>query len=253
MFKIRQVIKGIGLLLSCALLVAAIVFAEARQVGRTCQAIDIAIIGNAAQQFVEKEELLKQLTANNCIPIVGKPLQALVTRQIENTIKCNNFVRRAIAYKSWKGSLKIAVTPRRAIARMLYAHQPSQYIDEEGVILPLSDHYTARVLLIEIERLSGVSRNLQESIYGRALLDLLTYIDREPLWRSQIVHMCIDQQGKITMHTQISKQRVELGKPESIEKKFTKLQLFYKKIIPYKGWNTYGRVNLEFANQILCE
>lgn len=253
MLKFRQFIQGLGLLLSTVLLVGAIVFAETRQASRTCQGIEITIAGGASQQFVEKKDLLQRLTATTSRPIIGAPLQGLVTRSIENTIKSNNFVREGIAYKNWRGVLKIAILPRRPIARILYPHQQSQYIDEDGTLLPLSAQHTARVMLVEAQKLLGVSKNLSEHPYGAALLALFNYIDQDTFWRAQIAHMRIDEKGKLIMNTQVSKQRIEFGLPEAIEKKLAKLKLFYQQIIPYKGWNTYKRVNLEFDNQIVCE
>jgi len=251
--KIHRLIQVIALLLSGVLLVLAIVFAEAKQAGRTCQNIAITIAGKAGPQLVEKGDLLERLTANTTTPILGAPLQALETRKIENIIKTNDFVRTGIAYKSWKGDLKIEILPRKPVARIIYPHHQGQYVDEDGTLLPLSDQYTARVLLVEAERLQGIKKNLREHAYGTALLALLNYIERDPFWRAQIVHMGIDEAGRIVMHTQISKQRVEFGFPEAMEEKLTKLKLFYKHIVPYKGWNTYKRVNLEFDNQIVCE
>ncbi|MEL6358543.1 MAG: cell division protein FtsQ, partial [Bacteroidota bacterium] len=124
---------------------------------------------------------------------------------------------------------------------------------EGGALLPLSDQHTARVLLIEAENWSKGSKNLREHADGAALLTLLNYIDQDPLWRAQIAYLHVNEKGKVTMTTQVSKQRIEFGRPEVIDKKFAKLRLFYKQVIPYKGWNTYKRVNLEFDNQIVCE
>ena len=254
MLKIPQFIKGVKLLLGSVLLVLAIVFSETRQAGRTCKNIVITIVGTAGEKFIEKRDVLQLLTANTTTPICDAPLQKLDTRRIENIVKTHNFVREGIAYKSWKGYLKITILPRRPIARIIYPNHKSQYVDEDGTLLPLSDQYTARVLLVEVEQLlRGIKQNLREHAYGVVLLALLNYIDCDPFWRAQIAYMHIDAKGKIFMHTQISKQRVEFGFPEAVGEKLVKLKLFYKQIIPYKGWNTYKRVNIEFDNQIVCE
>jgi cell division protein FtsQ len=55
------------------------------------------------------------------------------------------------------------------------------------------------------------------------------------------------------MYPQVGKQYIEFGKAEQIEEKFSKLTIFYQKILPFKGWNTYKRVNLKYFNQIVCE
>jgi cell division protein FtsQ len=250
---LRQFAKGVILLLSGAVLVGAIVFAEQKQAGKACQYIHITIGGDPAQRFVVEQHLLNQLTTHAEGPILGASLQTVKTRGIANTINADSFVHAGVVYKNWRGTLRVNVLPRRPIARILYPHQPSQYIDEEGRLLPLSGQYTARVLLVEKEAVRNFSQNIKEDGYGTELLALLNYIDRNPFWRGQIAHMRIDKKGKIVMNTQISKQCVEFGYPEEIEVKFAKLMLFYKKIVPYKGWNTYKRINLEFDRQIVCE
>ena len=65
--------------------------------------------------------------------------------------------------------------------------------------------------------------------------------------------LTVDRNGYITLYPQVTKQYIEFGKPVSIEEKFLKLKVFYKKILPYKGWNHYTRVNIEFQDQIVCE
>jgi cell division protein FtsQ len=55
------------------------------------------------------------------------------------------------------------------------------------------------------------------------------------------------------MFPQVGGQLIEFGKPENLELKFKKLRIFYKEILPEKGWNAYERVNLEYEGQIIAE
>lgn len=252
--KISQIVHRI-VIPACysACLIGAIVFAEMKQRANTCRGIVVTITGQESARFIDKEDLLRCCVTRLGSSIIGTPWHALPTRLIGNIIKSNNFVKDAIVAKSWQGYLAIKILPRRPIARLIYPDQTGQYVDEDGVLLPLSDKYTARVLLAEVAQLRGTQQYLSEHAYGTALLALFNYIDRDEFWRAQIAHMCIDPMGKIVMYTQVSKQRIEFGFPEGMEKKLTKLTLFYQQIIPYKGWDAYQRVNLEFDNQIVCE
>jgi len=51
----------------------------------------------------------------------------------------------------------------------------------------------------------------------------------------------------------VTGQRVEFGKAENIEEKFKKLMIFYKEILPQRGWTKYERVNLEYEGQVIAE
>jgi cell division protein FtsQ len=65
--------------------------------------------------------------------------------------------------------------------------------------------------------------------------------------------MDINHSGKINIYPQITGQIVEFGKPENIEVKFKKLKIFYKEILPQRGWTRYERVNLEYEGQVVAE
>lgn len=251
MLRVWSIVKGIEILLGLLLLVVSILWVENKRTGKVCSLVDIVIHGDETQHFVSKAMLQEQITAQYGAPIVGQPLHTLKTYPIENIIKSNSFVRKGIAYKDLRGHLKIVVTLKRPIARVLFKNATEEYIDEQGELLPLSDHCTARVPIVDVEALPQAKSNPCE--HSPDLLALLRYIDADPFWRAQIAYMYIDAQGKITMHTQVSKQRIEFGHPQGFRQKFAHLELFYQKIAPYKGWNTYKRVNLEFARQIICE
>ena len=65
--------------------------------------------------------------------------------------------------------------------------------------------------------------------------------------------MYVNAEQDIELVPRVGTQRIVLGDADSIERKFRKLELFYKQIVPRVGWDAYKTVNLKFANQIVCE
>lgn len=47
-------------------------------------------------------------------------------------------------------------------------------------------------------------------------------------------------------------QIVEFGTPVNYEDKLHKLMVFYKDILPQKGWTKYEKVNLNYEGQIIA-
>jgi cell division protein FtsQ len=82
---------------------------------------------------------------------------------------------------------------------------------------------------------------------------MLRIIHEDEFLHAQIAELDIDSKGKITIYPQVGGQLIEFGKPENLEVKFKKLRIFYKEILPMRGWNTYKRVNLEYEGQIIAE
>lgn len=253
MFGLYRWIKIGGLTIGFAALIGLILWTETKHAQRICQGIDIHILQPTDHQFIQEPAVLARITEMYAGVIVGKQFQQIASKKIENTIKSDNFVRTCKVYKNWNGHLKITIVPKRPIARIVGIERLDKYIDEQGEILPLSANYTARVLLVYDRHLLSIHKTLKESKYGLALLQLVKIIDQDPFWQSQISQISTDAKNRLTFATQLGNQVITFGRLEKIGEKMKKLKLFYKVILPYKGWNRYNRVSLEFDHQIVCE
>ena len=154
-----------------------------------------------------------------------------------------------------KGNLIVNVELRRPIARIVQADSPDAYIAEDGIIMPVSEKYSSRVVLISgnfVKRLLE-SEDLSKSKEGKQIMELIGFINEDSFWKAQVAQLDINSEGKITLYPQVTGQRVEFGLAENIETKFKKLMIFYKEILPQRGWTNYERVNLEYDKQIIAE
>jgi cell division protein FtsQ len=68
-----------------------------------------------------------------------------------------------------------------------------------------------------------------------------------------VAQLDINSQGDIILYPQVTGQLVEFGTSENFEEKFRKLMVFYKEILPQKGWTRYERVNLKYEGQVIAE
>jgi len=173
---------------------------------------------------------------------------------LENRIKQYNFVEDCQVSRDLKGTLVIKVSQRKPVARVMRNKGGSYYLSNEGKMIPTSDKFTARVLIITgagTDSLSNLDTLVQP--YGKALVEVLNYIDKDPFWKAQIAQIDIDKDMHLTLYPTVGEQVIEFGEPADIEKKFQRLALFYDKIVPAKGWMAYRKVKLGFNNQIVCE
>jgi len=82
---------------------------------------------------------------------------------------------------------------------------------------------------------------------------MIEFINEDPFWRAQVAQLDMNSQGEITIYPQVTGQVVEFGKAEDFERKFLKLMVFYKEILPQKGWTKYERVNLTYDGQVIAQ
>ena len=242
----------IGLIL--ILLTGSIGFVEKKYNQKTCISIEVNIRNQYENYFISESDVIDIVTNGGELRIIGEPMADLNLKQIEKELYHNKFIKHAEVFKDLTGRLMINIDQSRPIARLMSDKMSDRYISNKGEVLPLSKHYTARVILIDgayadNAKLSDLNTNPMDI----NLLDLLNYIGRDKFWKAQIAQLNIDKKGNIKMYTQVSKQVVEFGQAEDIETKFKKLKLFYKEILPAKGWNHYNTVSVKYKNQIVCE
>lgn len=173
---------------------------------------------------------------------------------LENRIRQYNFVEDCQVSRDLKGTLVINVTQRKPVARVMRNKGGSYYISDEGKMIPTSDKFTARVPIVTGEGTDSLS-NLDTLVqpYGKALVEVLNFIDKDPFWKAQIAQIDIDKDLHLTLYPTVGEQLIEFGEPADVEKKFQRLALFYEKIVPAKGWTAYRKVKVGFNNQIVCE
>ncbi len=250
-FNIKRELK-IGAAL--AVLFFFIAFSERKQGTVSVKDIIIKVENSNENQFLDEQDIinLMQLDKEN---LKGATLDHLNLKEIEKKIKADRFVQDAELYSDLKGNLIVKAILRRPIARIVRNDGPDGYIAEDGTIMPVSDKFTTRVVLISgaFSRLLLQTENLNKSIEGKQLLEMLTIIREDDFWKAQIAQLDIDNSVRVNMFPQIGGQTIEFGKPDKLELKFKKLRIFYKEILPQQGWNAYERVNLEFEGQIIAE
>jgi cell division protein FtsQ len=185
----------------------------------------------------------------------GVKTEDINLKGIEKKIKKDSFIKDAQLYTDLRGNLIARVELRRPVARIVRNDGPDGYIAEDGTVMPVSEKFTARVMLVSGPYVRTLLRqtNLTNSKEGSQLLSFLNKVRKDEFWYAQIAQMDIDAKGRITMLPQVGDEKIEFGTPENDEVKLKKLKIFYKEVLPRTGWNKYRRVNLEYEGQIIAE
>ena len=250
-FNIKREIK----IVTAVLIVGGIIaFTERRQGSASIKDITIKVKNDHENHFLDEDDIvgLMELKKDN---LKGANLNRVNMKEVEKKIKRDPFVKDAQLYSDLKGNLVVSAELRRPIARIVRNDGPDGYISEDGMIMPVSDQFTSRVILISgsyVKQILGQNK-LNATASGVALMELINTIREDEFWNAQIAQLDIDSKMRITIYPQVGDERIEFGKPENVETKLKKLMIFYKEILPRMGWNKYDRVNLEYEGQIVAE
>lgn len=247
---VRFIVWG---LLAFVMLVS-IAFSGKRHGDREINDLIINIDNQYQNHFIEAEDVKALINADDENYLLATHLGQLDLKLLETRVLANKFVADAEAYVDHRGNLIVSVQQSRPIARIFDPVGQDFYIDDDGDILPVSERYTARVMLIELENKKAfLNGNLNNTENGARLFELIRKIDQDAFWKAQIAQIYVRKDFELQLIPQVTRQVVEFGLPENIDQKLRRLMVFYKEILPIKGWNTYSTVSLKFENQIVCE
>jgi cell division protein FtsQ len=255
MKKIKVNIKReIKILAAAGVVGLLIAFSERKQDEASVHDVMIKLENIAENHFLSEEDVLRLMKLNT-ENLKGASLEKVDLRELEGKIKLNRFVEDADIYSDLKGNLVVKVNLRRPIARIVRTDGPDGYLAEDGTVMPVSDNFTSRVMLISGPLASELSRmrNINDSDDGKGLMEMLHFIRDNAFWKAQIAQLNVAKDARISMYQQVGREVIEFGKPDNIEMKFSKLMIYYKEILPRMGWNKYKRVNLEYEGQIVAE
>ena len=250
-FSLKRELKIIAAIIIVGGIIA---FTERRQSGISIKDISIKIDNLQENHFLDEGDIvdLMQLSKEN---LAGTSIDAINLKSIEKKIKRQPFIKNANLYSDLKGNLVVRAELRRPIARIVRNDGPDGYIAEDGTIMPVSEKFTSRVILVSGSYVPKMleQNNMNAKEESRQILDLINTIRADEFWNAQIAQLDIDNKTRITLYPQVGDERIEFGRPNDLEIKFRKLMIFYKEILPRTGWNKYNRVNLEYEGQIVTE
>ncbi len=246
----RELKVGVALLGICCL----IAFSERKQGSWICHNIVIELDNENENHFLDAADVLRLVNQGQST-LIGTTMDRIDLKTLENKLKYDRHILDAELFGDLKGNLIVKVELRRPIARIVRDDAPDAYIAEDGTIMSVSEKYTSRVLLISgsFTRKLVDAGNMYELEEGRQIMEMMEFINDDRFWKSQVAQMDVDNSGEITIYPQITGQRIEFGKPDNVESKFRKLMIFYKEILPTKGWTKYSKVNLKYEGQIVAE
>lgn len=237
------------------LLVAGLVaFADRNVRNQICRDIVVRLDNVHENHFLDESDVLRLVESGES-RLRNRPFFEIGFSEIEERLERQRNLREAQVFHDFEGNLVVNVSLRRPMARLVQEQGSDAYLSEEGVIMPVSERYSSRVVVISggYVRKAMLSKRIDQDETGRRIMELLRFIREDEFWNAQIAEVRIHESGKVDLYPQVGSQVIALGKPDDLEDKFFRLKVFFKEILPRQGWNRYTRVSLEYAGQVVAK
>lgn len=219
---------------------------------QACSAVEVIVLGD--ESFIEQKDITAMLTEKYG-ELVGRTLESIPIHEIEQDLRQIPYVFSAIVTIDMNGLLIVRVKQREAAVRIINNKGLDFYIDRQGHKMPVSLKYVPRVPVVN-GFISEPYDGALDSMKSQLVVDIFKtaqFVSSDSVWNSQVVQLYVNEDQDIELVPRVGNQRIILGNADSLERKFEKLLLFYRKIVPKTGIGAYKSVNLKFAGQIVCE
>jgi cell division protein FtsQ len=220
-----------------------------------CKNVSITIRNSNVAKLITAADI-KRTIEQSRITGKGKPLSEDAIKKIYKLVRSKGSVKNVSVYKTGKDSLLyVEVDQRIPIARILTA-VGSCYIDDEGIVFPVSKRYAYDVPLITGNiRIPPEGAKLRDSVFARTMLSFVEYIYNDPFWNAQIQQIDVDENRNVEFVICSDNHLIRFGQLAGFEKKMDNLFTFYKKVNPFyrtKDDAPYTILDLRFNRQIIA-
>ncbi len=244
-------------------------FVDNKKASFRCNDVEVVITDSLQNNFVTRDDIFMILEREE-MKLLGYPINDINTRELEEVIQNHPPIDHVEAYAKINGVLTIELTQRKPIVRIIDNKGKSFYIDKKGAVLPFSHSYSSHVLIangnikhnLRIVNARSVLDSSQNNMNGKPAEDdrnilkelyfLAYHIYHNEFWKNQIVQIYVNEDMEYELIPRVGAQIIYLGGMSDYKGKLRRLKIFYNKGLNNIGWNDYEKINLKYANQIIC-
>ena len=238
----KRLIQNSILLVMAVALTAGILWARYKSQGEVCTSVEVEVINADSTSFVTPQGVLSDLQHQG-LEFKGKRMADINASDIENALAKSPYLEFADIVKCQDGHLLIQVSQLLPVLRV-FDGENSYYVNRAGKRMDASLYYHTDVPVVQ--------GHFTKKYPATRLLPLIDYVESDSLLRSLVTMYCVRDTNNIIIVPQISGHVINMGSASGFENKFAKLKLFYREVMPKRGWNAFDTISVKWNHQIVA-
>jgi cell division protein FtsQ len=210
---------------------------------RMCRGIDLHIQDSLDYGLIDADMVTLLLRERGLEP-TGLPLDRIDIEAIESVLLRHPLVGRAQCYKTGGDMLRINISGKVPLVRVLNNRGQDFYVDSHGEIL------TQHSLAVQLPVATGY---IDRQFASTDLLDVVNAIDRSEFWKAQVEQINVTRERQIELVPRVGDHLLILGTAQDVESKLERLENFYRNGLDNVGWNKYRSISVAYENQVVCK
>ncbi len=202
---------------------------------------EIKVDFHSGDNYFLTHDMVNKLLIQNDTSLKNQAKSVIDLYRLEEEVLKNPYIEEASLYITIDGTLHSLIKQRTPVARVMTGKE-TFYLDKQGVKVPLSDHYSARVPLI-----TGVKtdQNLEK------IKLLIKKITADDFLTKEIIGIHMNDSEECLMTVRSGDYKIEFGELSQLDQKFRKLKAFYNKTFLDSTIHTYKTINIKYHNQVV--
>ncbi len=218
--------------------------------------IGVEVAALPGNHFLIQEEDIREILNRSFVrPLDKGPVGGVDVGRVESVLERDPFIAGAEVYFDALDSLQVLVDQRNPLLRIKDNNGLDYYLDPSGEHMPLSRHYTARVLVFT-GNIAPYSDNYREQ-EDHPLIDLLEFarmVRADPFLDALVEQVYINNRTELVLAPKVGDQTILLGRfDERTPERLERLKTFYREGLPYEGWQKYSQFDLRYEDQVVCK
>ena len=238
----KRLIQNIILLILAVALTSGILWAHNKSLGEVCEKIDVEVINADSTSFVTPQGVLNDLKGQG-IQVIGKRMGEIDASDIEKALRLSPYLENADCVKCQEGRLLIRVSQLVPVFRV-FDGESSYYVNRAGKRMGANAYYHCDVPVVQ--------GHFTRKYPATRLLPLIDYVESDSLLRTLVTMYQVKDTNNIIIVPDLSGHVINIGNADGFDNKFAKLKLFYREVMPKKGWNTYDTISVKWNHQVVA-
>ncbi|MCH2082021.1 MAG: cell division protein FtsQ [Saprospiraceae bacterium] len=213
--------------------------------------MDIRPLQNG-NKLIDRQDVLTTIDRSFGFKMEGLSLGEVDVARLERILEEDPFILNADVYVDAKNNINIGIDQREPIIRIIDHNGLNYYLDIEGKKLPLSKHFSARVL-VATGNIPPYTLSFQKRKKHRLkdLFELSQLILNDPFLKALVEHVHVTNQGEYVLIPKIGKQKIYLGRFSNVPDKLDNLKIFYQEGMTREGWSKYVALDIRYKGQVV--
>ena len=246
-------------------LLASVAFVTNKENNVKAENMLVSVNNTEVNTFIDEEDV-KDFFKERKDSILHASLKNIDVNGLEKALNSHPAIENAEISVDVNGDLKIDVTQRTPLVRVMNLDGESYYIDNTSKLMPLNDKYTARVIVATGFIMEPYAARYQFSVNSISnnelfskvsvlddIYNISVFISKDSVLASMIHQINITTEKEIELYPSIGNHKIIFGEAKDFEEKFNKLKLFHTEgLNKTDGWNKYSTINIKYKNQVVC-